>query len=53
MTLSNDRKRTIKQDMVSQIWNAYEYPEVMEDYTDEDREYVRELAVRIERLLGI
>jgi hypothetical protein len=53
MKLTRTQQQQVKRDVLNRVWDMFAYPEVTEDYTDEQRLYVKELTYRIAKHLNI
>ena len=53
MTIANDRRRYIKEQLLRQAWLIAEYPETCPELTDPERSYAARTVERMARAIGV
>ena len=51
--LTREEQRQLKRDVLNRIYDMYSYPDVMPDYSDAQRFYIKELVFRVAKQFNV
>ena len=52
-SLTREEQRQLKRDVLNRIYDMYSYPDVMPEYSDAQRLYIKELVFRIAKQFNV